>query len=101
MGLARLVAGYNQSLTQKQWVRKLHQPAKKAPKQRNEPIMLCGINNLTEKTNPNEATKSFRLGVPFENEPNLGSTGSTEGCHHPSSPYRLWHQNVLHDIIVR
>jgi hypothetical protein len=63
--------------------------------------MLFGINDLTEetnpkrtqtkplsplfcgyplKTNPNEATKSFRLGVPFENEPNLGSTGSTEGC---------------------
>ena len=52
--------------------------------------MPFGINNLTQKTNPNEANKSFVLGVPplkrtqseankcfgfgipFENEPKLG-----------------------------
>ena len=45
---------------------------KKCPKRRNEPIMPFGINNLTQKTNPNEANKCFRFGIPFENEPKLG-----------------------------
>ena len=66
---------------------------RKQPKPRNQAIMLFGINKLTEKTNPkrtqtkplsplfrghpaktnpNEANKSFRFGVPLENEPKLG-----------------------------
>jgi hypothetical protein len=37
---------------------------KKGPKTPNEANMFHGINYLTQKTNPNEANKSFVLGVP-------------------------------------
>jgi hypothetical protein len=37
---------------------------KKGPKTPNEANSWPEINNLTEKTNPNEANKSFVLGVP-------------------------------------
>ena len=37
---------------------------KKVKKTPNEANMLNGINNLAQKTNPNEANKSFVLGVP-------------------------------------
>jgi len=42
---------------------------KKAPKRANEANILHGINKLTQKTDPNEANKSFVLGVPPKNEP--------------------------------
>jgi hypothetical protein len=43
---------------------------KKAPKRPNEANILHGINNLTQKTNPNEATKSFVLGGTPKTNPN-------------------------------
>ena len=42
---------------------------KNGPKRANEANISPAINNLTQKTNPNEANKSFVFGVPPGNEP--------------------------------
>jgi hypothetical protein len=44
--------------------------SEKRSKTPNEANMLTEINNLTQKTNPNEANKSFVLAVPPETNPN-------------------------------
>ncbi len=58
---------------------------KKWPKRANEASRLFGMNDLTKKTNPkrtqNEASKSFRLDMRFENEPKTK----------PVSPLKLTH----------